>query len=145
MKRVIISGGFDPIHVGHVRLFQDAAKLGDYLIILMNNDNWINLKKNQAFMPEAERKEIIENIKNVNEVILTSHEPNTKDISVCSDLRKLKKMFSDDELIFAKGGDRTPKNTPENEVCKELGIKMEFNVGGGKVQSSSWLIDKFKK
>jgi len=142
MKRVIVSGGFDPVHIGHVRLISDAAKLGDFLIILMNNDNWIRLKKKKAFMPESERKEILENIKGVDEVILTSHKENTDDISVCHDLEELRKIYSDDELIFAKGGDRLADNIPEVKTCKELNIRMAFNVGGGKIQSSSWLIDR---
>lgn len=145
MKRIIVSGGFDPVHVGHIRLMQDAAKLGDHLIILLNNDNWIRLKKKEAFMPEAERKEIIEHIKGVDEVILTMHQPNTKDISVCNDLKALRQKYPEDELIFAKGGDRLADNIPEVQVCKDLNIKMEFNVGGGKIQSSSWLIEKAKK
>lgn len=144
MKRVIVSGGFDPIHIGHTRLVHDAAKLGDYLIILANNDNWMKFKKKQPFMPEAERKEILESIKDVDEVILTGHKKNTNDISVCSDLIKFRKKYPKDELIFAKGGDRLPDNIPEVQTCKELGIKMVFNVGGGKIQSSSWLINKAK-
>lgn len=144
MKRVIVSGGFDPVHVGHVRLIRDAAKLGDYLILLINNDNWIRLKKKHAFMPEEERAEIMQQIKGVDEVMLTSHQENTADISVCEDLKILRKKYPEDELIFAKGGDRLADNIPEVKTCKELDIKMVFNVGGGKIQSSSWLINKAK-
>lgn len=145
MKRIIISGGFDPIHIGHIRLIQDAASHGDYLIVVMNNDNWLNKKKNYAFMPEAERKEIIEFIKNVDEVILTSHVPNDQDRSVCNTLAEIQKKYSDDELIFANGGDRKDDNIPEYAFCEEKDIGMIFNIGGEKIQSSSWLVDKQKE
>jgi cytidyltransferase-like protein len=134
MVSVLVSGGFDPVHIGHVRMFQDAKKLGDKLIVLVNNDNWIKLKKGKNFMPEQERKEIIEAFGCVDEFVLTSHPEGTQDMSICEDLRKIKPD------IFANGGDRKDDNIPEYSVCNELGIKMIFNVGGGKIQSSSDLI-----
>ena len=85
-KVVMVSGGFDPVHIGHVRMFEEAKKLGDELVVLLNNDNWLKLKKGYVFMPENERKEIIEAFKAVNRVILTSHEENTEDISISKDL-----------------------------------------------------------
>lgn len=137
LKTVAVSGGFDPLHIGHVRMFQNAKSLGDRLIVIVNNDNWLKKKKGYAFMPEAERKEIIESIKGVDEVVLTTHPKDPKDMSVSEDLRRIRPD------IFANGGDRKPHNTPEDIVCKELGIDMVFNVGhGGKVQSSSWMIEK---
>ena len=137
-KTVLVSGGFDPVHIGHVRLFNEAKKLGDYLIVLVNNDNWLKLKKGQAFMPEEERKEIIEALKPVDEVRLTHHEPGTKDMSVCKDLELIKPD------IFANGGDRHAGNIPEYELCEKLGIQMVFNVGhGGKVRSSSELLKDY--
>lgn len=145
---VAISGGFDPIHVGHVRLFEMAKKLGDELVVILNNDNWLIAKKGYVFMPEHERKEIIEGFRSVDRVILTSHKPNDSDRSVC---RELQKIHPD---IFANGGDRDrtdAKNkssslNPEQILCGRLGIKMVFNIGrGGKVQSSSWLLEKFSK
>ena len=136
-KVVAVSGGFDPVHVGHVRMFKRAKALGDYLVVILNNDNWLRHKKGAAFMPEAERKEIIESLGCVDEVMLTFHPETVTDRSVCAELRALKPD------IFANGGDRrNTEDIPEAAVCEELGIEMVFNVGGDKVQSSSWLIDK---
>lgn len=138
-KVVTVSGGFDPVHIGHVRMFNEAKALGDELVVILNNDNWLSLKKGYAFMPEAERKEIIESFKSVDRVLLTFHEPGTGDMSVCHELEHLRPD------IFANGGDRKEDNIPEYQVCERLGIEMAFNVGqGGKVQSSSWLINKAK-
>ncbi len=136
---VTVSGGFDPLHVGHVRLFQQAKKLGDRLVVIINNDNWLMKKKGHVFMPENERKEIIESIQWVDKAVITDHEEGTEDMSVCSVLKKIRPH------IFANGGDRTLDNIPEVAVCDELGCRMVFNVGkGGKLQSSSWLIDKYR-
>ena len=134
---VAVSGGFDPIHIGHVRLFQEAKKIGDELVVILNNDNWLADKKGKPFMPGVEREEIIQAIKSVDRVVLTDHAPGDPDRSVCRALRAIKPD------IFANGGDRHPEGdpVPEVELCKELGIEMVYNVGqGGKVQSSSWLI-----
>lgn len=136
---VAVSGGFDPIHIGHVRMFQEAKKLGDELVVIINNDHWLTDKKGSPFMPEGERKEIIEAIAGVDRVVLTDHAPGDSDRSVCRVLREVKPH------IFANGGDRKPDGdpVPEVELCNELGIEMFYNVGaGGKVQSSSWLIKK---
>ena len=139
-KIVVVSGGFDPIHVGHIRLFQEARKLGDKLVVIVNNDNWLKLKKGVAFMPERERKEIIEALTCVDRVVLTQHELETKDISICKDLEKLRPN------IFANGGDRTGKNIPELDICKQINCQIVFNVGqGGKIQSSSWLLESYNK
>lgn len=136
---VAVSGGFDPIHIGHVRMFKEAKALGDELVVILNNDNWLQLKKGFSFMPEAERKEIIEALAHVDRVVLSTHEKGTQDISICKDLEALRPD------IFAKGGDRTADNIPEYELCKRLNIKMAFNMGhGGKVQSSSSLVAKAK-
>lgn len=137
---VAVSGGFDPLHVGHVRMFAKAKALGDRLVVILNNDNWLQLKKGFAFMPEKERKELIENIKSVDKVVLSFHKKGTKDMSICNELKKVKPD------IFANGGDRTHDNIPEVPVCEALGTKMIFNIGhGGKVQSSSWLLEAHKK
>ena len=145
---VAVSGGFDPIHIGHVRLFNEARKLGNELVVILNNDNWLKRKKGFVFMQENERKEIIESLKSINKVIISKHCRNFKDRSICSELAELKPN------IFANGGDRNKENAynkssslnPEQALCQELGIKMVFNVGqGGKVQSSSWLAKKFPK
>ncbi len=135
---VVVSGGFDPIHPGHVRMFQGAKKLGDKLIVIINNDNWIKLKKGHGFMSAKERAEIIAAFGAVDEVFITKHKKNTKDMSICSELR----LIQPD--IFANGGDRTIKNIPEAEVCRQIGCRMVFNVGsGGKINSSSWLLSEY--
>ncbi len=135
---VAVSGGFDPVHVGHVRLFEEARKLGDELVVILNNDNWLRKKKRHVFMTQEERKEIIEGFRAVNKVVLTNHTPNPRDISVCAELRRIRPH------IFANGGDRFKSDIPEVSACNEIGCKMVFRVGrGGKVQSSSWLLKNY--
>ncbi len=128
---VAVSGGFDPLHPGHIRYFREAKKLGDRLVIILNTDDFLMKKKGYVFMPFEERKEIIESIGCISEVIKCID----KDQTVCETLRTLKPD------IFAKGGDRTLNNIPEKKICQELGIKMVFGVGGDKIQSSSWLLN----
>lgn len=135
---VAVSGGFDPIHVGHVRLLKEAKKLGDTLIVILNNDHWLTKKKGYFFMPQHERVEIIKAIAFVDDVILSSHQQNPDDMSVCKDLEECRPH------IFVNGGDRFQDNIPEVETCLKIGCKMAFNIGeGGKVQSSSWLLEKY--
>jgi cytidyltransferase-like protein len=137
---VAVSGGFDPIHPGHVRLFRDAKALGDKLVVILNNDNWLTKKKKFTFMKQKERKEVLEAIKYVDQVVFSKHKHDPEDMSVTEELRRLRPD------IFANGGDRTKKNVPEDAVCKRLGIKMVFNVGeGGKIQSSSDLVEMASK
>ena len=137
---VAVSGGFDPLHIGHVRLLKEAKSFGDELVVILNNDNWLKRKRGFVFMPQQERKEIIKSLKWVNKVILTKHSAHSEDMSVNAELRKIKPN------IFANGGDRIRNNIPEVAVCKEINCKMIFNVGkSGKVQSSSWLLENFLK
>ncbi len=137
---VAVSGGFDPIHIGHIDMFYEAKSLGDELVVILNNDNWLEKKKGHVFMPQAERKEIIETLKPVDRVVLTEHEVNPDDMSACQALEELKPD------IFANGGDRHKHNIPEVATCEKIGCKMVFNVGSrGKIQSSSWLVGKYKK
>lgn len=139
---VAVSGGFDPIHIGHVRMFREAKKLGDELVVILNNDDWLVNKKGFVFMHEIERKEIIEAIKGVDRVVVSDHTLGDPDRSVNRMFQELKPD------IFANGGDRKPHGDPPPEVgvCKELGIKIVYDIGaGGKVQSSSWLVKKVAK
>ncbi|HTL39652.1 MAG TPA: adenylyltransferase/cytidyltransferase family protein [Methylomirabilota bacterium] len=137
---VAVSGGFDPIHPGHIRMFQAAKQLGDKLVVIVNNDNWVLKKKKFVFMHDAERKEVLEAIKYVDEVVITKHPKNPEDMSVSAELLRIKPD------IFANGGDRHKGNVPEVEACKKIGCKMVDNVGkGGKIQSSSELVDKAVK
>ena len=147
-KVVMVSGGFDPVHIGHVRLFNEAKKLGDLLVVVINNDNWKRQKRKHVFMPEHERKEIIEAFSAVDKVLISGHGENPegpKEMSVSKELLKIRPH------IFANGGDRNEEDAQnpnsslyyDIETCKNLGIKMVFNVGhGGKIQSSSWLVEK---
>ena len=143
----MVSGGFDPIHIGHIRYLKEAKKLGDYLIVVINNDNWLKNKKGKAFMPEEDRKEIIESFHFVDEVIFSGHPEffdynNPIEKSVCEAILKKRPH------VFANGGDRNPDQDPipEENLCRELGIEIVYNVGhGGKVRSSSELLKNFLK
>lgn len=136
-KEIVVatSGGFDPLHIGHVRLFQEAKKLGDKLIVIVNSDDWLTRKKGFVFMPIKQRLEMVMAIKGVDDVMVW--DDGTPTVSGA-----LKKIKPD---IFAKGGDRANvENVPEAKVCEEIGCKIVFDVGqGGKVESSSWLLKKF--
>lgn len=138
MVKVFTSGFFDPIHRGHITLFGEAKKLGDKLIVHTHRDECCIRKKGFVFMSLDDRLEILRSIKYIDEVIVC--EPNC-DLTVASVLEAVKPN------IFAKGGDRTLENLPKSKVetCKRLGIKIVFNVGGGKAQSSSWIIQNFLK
>lgn len=138
-KVVVVSGGFDPIHIGHIRMIQEARKLGDKLVVILNNDNWLKKKKTHIFMHQKERKEILESIEGVDEVVITSHPKNPKYMDVGRELLKIRPD------IFANGGDRKNDNDiPEVAVCRSIDCKTVFNVGqGGKIQSSSWLLHAY--
>lgn len=128
-KTIMVSGGFDPIHVGHIRMIIEAGKYGD-VIVVANSDEWLFRKKGYVFMGFNERREIIMAIKGVVDVVPVDDEDGT----VCEALRRIKPDY------FANGGDRTTNNTPEQSICEELGIKMLWNIGGQKIQSSSDLV-----
>ena len=132
-ETVCVSGGFDCIHSGHVRMIQEASQFGDVIIIL-NSDGWLQRKKGYVFMSWEERAEILSAIKGVSKVVHV----NDSDGTVCEALRRIKPTY------FANGGDRTDKNTPEIEVCREFGITMIWGIGGGKVQSSSELVRRVR-
>ena len=146
MKTIAISGGFDPVHIGHIDLMKRAKALGDHLVVILNNDNWLKKKKGFAFMNETERKAILEAIKYVGKVVTTSHPENPTDMSVSIELEKIKPD------IFANGGDRNeadaanPKSPLYKDIntCKKLGIEMVFGLGE-KVQSSSELVKKVRE
>ena len=131
-KIVMVSGGFDPIHVGHVRMIEDASQHGT-VIVVANSDEWLMRKKGFIFMPWKERAEILYAIKGVGGVFPVDDTDGT----VCDALIKLKPDY------FANGGDRKKENTPEMDVCEELGIEMLWAVGGDyKANSSSDLVKK---
>ena len=132
---IAVSGGFDPVHIGHVRMISEASRHGDVLVII-NSDDWLMRKKGYVFMPWKERAEIMGNIKGV--VMVTSVKD--EDGTVCEALTRCKPH------AFANGGDRKDKNTPEMDLCEHIGIEMLWNIGGGdKPQSSSWLVEKVRE
>ncbi|OGE77885.1 MAG: hypothetical protein A2751_02465 [Candidatus Doudnabacteria bacterium RIFCSPHIGHO2_01_FULL_46_14] len=142
MTIVAVSGGFDPLHVGHINLLREAKHFANAhngkLLVILNNDNWLRAKKGFTFMPEKEREAVLRATKYVDDVVITSHQAKPSDMSVCKELERLKPTH------FFNGGDRRPDldPVPEVELCRKLGIEMIYNVGGQKVQSSSVLTKK---
>ena len=126
---VAVSGGFDPVHVGHIRMIRDASNYGPVAVIL-NSDAWLTRKKGFCFMPWDQRQEILLALRYVHVVFPVDDSDDT----VCEALRRYAPNY------FANGGDRTNKNTPELELCAELGIIPIFGIGGDKVESSSDLV-----
>jgi cytidyltransferase-like protein len=139
MKIIVVSGGFDPIHSGHIEYLKSAKEFGDKLIVALNSDSWLEKKKGKPFMPFNERKSILEAIQYVSEVI------NFKDDrkgSCINALLKIKKLYPDDKIFFANGGDRNINNIPEMSVS---GIEFLFSVGGNdKKNSSSWILNNWQ-
>lgn len=125
---VLLSGGFDPIHQGHVRMICDAATFGS-VIIALNSDAWLVRKKGFVFMPWEDRREVLMSMRDITDV----HAVDDTDGTVCEALRTLRPSH------FGNGGDRTTENTPELAACRALGIVPLFGLGGGKVASSSAL------
>ncbi len=140
---VIVSGYFNPIHFGHISLFKEAKKLGDKLVVIVNNDKQVTVKGSFPFMKAGERKSIIESISYVDMTYLSLD----KDRTVCKTIEELHDLLKGEvsEFIFANGGPRKKGSIPEYETCTKLGIKMVFNVGGVRKQSSSWLIQNTGK
>ena len=140
MKKVaIVSGGFDPIHIGHIELFNKSKHLlgADELIAILNSDDFLIRKKKEYFMPFEERCVILENLRAI-DLVFGSIDG---DETVCESLRELRRLRPVDELFFCNGGDRTDgTNTPEHSVCAELGMHTIYGLGE-KIQSSSWLIE----
>ncbi|MDA8857434.1 adenylyltransferase/cytidyltransferase family protein [Gammaproteobacteria bacterium] len=139
MKIIIVSGGFDPIHSGHIAYFKEARELGDKLVVALNSDDWLVNKKGKYFMPFIERKAIIENLQSVDSVI----DFDDDDIgSATNALIKVKDMYPNDKIAFANGGDRNQGNIPEMSLD---GIEFLFSVGGDdKKNSSSWILKKWQ-
>ena len=139
MKIIVVSGGFDPIHSGHIAYFESAKEFGDKLIVALNSDEWLVNKKGKYFMPYSERKSIIENLSMEDDVINFEDD----DIgSATNALIKIKEMYPNDEIAFANGGDRNKENITEMSV---EGIEFLFSVGGDdKKNSSSWILKKWQ-
>jgi cytidyltransferase-like protein len=139
MKIIVVSGGFDPIHSGHIEYLKSSKELGDKLIVALNSDNWLEKKKGKPFMIFNERKSILEAIQYVDQVIDFKDD---KKGSCINALEKIKKLYPDDKIFFANGGDRNHKNIPEMSVS---GIEFLFGVGGNnKKNSSSWILNNWQ-
>ena len=139
MKIIIVSGGFDPIHSGHIAYFRAARKLGDKLVVALNSDEWLIDKKGKFFMPFDERRAIIENLSQVDSVIDFQDD---KMGSAINALIKVQESYPNDEIAFANGGDRNQDNIPEMSV---EGIEFLFSIGGDdKKNSSSWILKKWQ-
>ncbi len=142
MRVVIISGYFNPLHTGHLDYIEAAKKLGDKLIVIVNNDRQVGLKESVPFMDEIDRCRIVQSIGVVSSAVLSVDEDST----VCKSVKAEYDKHCNDpfiyDIIFANGGDRKEGGVPEDEVCERLGIKLVYNVGGEKTQSSSGLIGK---
>ena len=156
---IILSGGFDPVHKGHLRMFREASNLGHQVIIGLNSDDWLIRKKGKPFMNFEERKEILEGFKFVNQVLPFDDSDDTandliKRVSDIYNSEAYEHDYSDIghtgmldyyKLYFGNGGDRGKGNVPEVGVCKELDVVMLWGVGGGKIQSSSDLTANWEK
>jgi cytidyltransferase-like protein len=139
MKITVVSGGFDPLHSGHLAYFKSARDLGDKLIVALNSDEWLDKKKGKYFMPFDERKSVIESLRMVDEVI----DFDDDEIGSCINaLIKIKKKYPNDEITFCNGGDRGKEDCPEMQVSD---IKFSFGVGGDdKKNSSSWILKEWQ-
>ena len=138
MKIVIVTGGFDPIHSGHISYLNHADHLGDHVVVGLNSDSWLTRKKGRPFMPWQERMTVLDNLHMVDEVI----EFNDDDGSSIDAIRKVREKYPHDEIVFANGGDRTSENIPE-QVFDD--VEFVFGVGGdNKANSSSWILEEWK-
>jgi cytidyltransferase-like protein len=138
MKIVLVTGGFDPIHSGHIEYLKSAKKLGDILIVGVNSDDWLTRKKGRPFMPITERTTLIENLKMVDHVILFNDNDNT----AIEAIKNVKALYPHETVVFANGGDRTKENIPEM-VFED--VEFVFGVGGeNKANSSSWILEEWK-
>lgn len=137
-KIVLVTGGFDPIHSGHIEYFKAAKSLGDLLVVGVNSDDWLTRKKGRPFMPITERISIIESLAVVDRCILFDDGDN----SAIEAINNVKMLFPNDHIIFANGGDRTAINIPEMAV---QGVEFRFGIGGeNKKNSSSWILEEWK-
>ena len=138
---VLVSGGFDPIHSGHIKLIKEASNYGD-IIVLLNSDNWLRKKKGKEFLSFDERKIILNSIKNVIDVVPCGNEDKT-----CIDGIKLAiSKYSKNKIFFANGGDRNDNTTPETIFCDQNNIETLWGIGGNKKSnSSSWILKKWSE
>jgi len=134
---IVLSGGFDPMHVGHLRMIQESAKMAEIVIAGVNSDEWLMRKKGYVFMPHEERVEMVQGTRGVSKAMAFDDDDN----SACDLLRRVRALWPNFKVAFANGGDRTSDNIPEIPVAEELDVHLIWGVGGGKIQSSSDLVD----
>ena len=147
-KVILISGGFDPVHKGHIECIQNAKKLAEEVWIGLNNDSWLRRKKGKSFMKEGERKFIMESLRDVDYVYVMNPLIHGDDTAIDFIDHARKKFVNQNGdlpkgvMAFGNGGDRTETTTPENDVCNSYGIESVWGLGK-KIQSSSWLLEKY--
>lgn len=143
MRVVLVTGGFDPVHSGHIEYFKQARELGDRLVVGLNSDAWLTRKKSKPFMPLSERSAVVSSIRHVDDVLTDFDD---SDNTSCDAIRKLRTEYPDAEIIFANGGDRGSTNTPEQVLAAEIGnVTFHYGVGGTtKANSSSWILQEWK-
>jgi cytidyltransferase-like protein len=143
MKIILVTGGFDPLHSGHIRYFTEAKKLGDRLIVGVNSDAWLTRKKGRPFMPLDERAEVIRALSMVDAVVAFDNDYDA-DGSCRRFIEDSCWNYEEDEVVFANGGDRNDGNIPEMQVIAE-NLSFAFGVGGtDKANSSSWILEEWK-
>ena len=137
---VLVTGGFDPIHSGHINYFHEAKKLGDKLVVGLNSDEWLSNKKGRPFMPLKERITVVKNLSVVDNIITFEDDDGSANQAIFKLL-----ATTSDKIIFANGGDRSDNNTPEYKAYwQHPRINFKFNVGGEKTNSSSWILEEWK-
>ena len=143
MNIILVTGGFDPLHSGHIRYFEAAKKLGDKLIVGVNSDAWLTRKKGRPFMPLSERAEVVRALSMVDAVVAFDDDYDA-DGSCKRFVEDTCYNYEEDEVIFANGGDRNSGNIPEMSITAE-NLSFEFGVGGtDKANSSSWILEEWK-
>jgi len=136
---VIVSGYFNPIHEGHIEYLNRSKALGDFLVVIVNNDYQRELKGSKPFMTAEQRRTILKNIRAVDDVIISIDENKFVDKTIELIIKEMGDKF--DKILFTNGGDQTSETVGEKDICQRLGIEMVFGLGD-KIQSSSWLLNK---
>jgi cytidyltransferase-like protein len=140
MKIVIVTGGFDPLHSGHIAYIKAARQLGDLLFVGLNSDDWLTRKKGQPFMPYSERFAVVHSLHDVDGIVQFEDTDNSSRNAILN----IRKAYPDAEIIFANGGDRTQDNIPEMDIEDDK-LSFVFGVGGEeKSNSSSWILEEWK-
>ena len=144
MKMILVTGGFDPLHSGHIAYFKAARELGDHLVVGLNSDDWLTRKKGRPFMPVEERATIVKELECVDEVITFNDDDNTACLAIGYVLQTKASSW---KLVFANGGDRTNATTPEYKAWgNHPDVEFAFGVGGeDKKNSSSWILKEWSK